>query len=135
MKLQLLRHFFLVGLLVLGIGSAPAQTRAPEKVLRYAFEIAETGFDPAQLSDAYSRIATENIFDALYTYDYLARPAKVVPNVALGMPVISADYRSYTVKIKPGIYFADNPAFGGKKRELTALDFAYSYTRIFVPKT
>ena len=135
MKLQLLRHFFLVGLLVLGIGSAPAQTRAPEKVLRYAFEIAETGFDPAQLSDAYSRIATENIFDALYTYDYLARPAKVVPNVALGMPVISADFRSYTVKIKPGIYFADDPAFGGKKRELTALDFAYSYKRIFDPKT
>ena len=128
-------QFFLVGLLLLGIGSATAQTRAPEKVLRYAFEIAETGFDPAQLSDAYSRIATENMFDALYSYDYLARPAKVVPNVALGMPLISADFRSYTIKLKPGIYFADDPAFGGKKRELTAYDFAYSYKRIYDPKT
>ena len=128
-------QFLLVCLLLLGLGNASAQTRAPEKVLRYAFEIAETGFDPAQLSDAYSRIATENIFDALYSYDYLARPAKVIPNVALGMPVISADFRSYTIKIKPGIYFADDPVFGGKKRELTAFDFAYSYKRIFDPKT
>ena len=135
MKIKLPRHFFLVGLLLLGIGNAPAQTKAPEKVLRYAFEIAETGFDPVQITDAYSRIATENMFDALYSYDYLARPAKVKPNVAQGMPVISADFRTYTVKIQPGIYFADDPAFGGKKRELTAEDFAYSYKRIFDPKT
>ena len=135
MKFKLPRHFFLVGLLLLGIGNAPAQTKAPEKVLRYAFEIAETGFDPVQITDAYSRIATENMFDALYSYDYLARPAKVKPNVAQGMPVISADFRTYTVKIQPGIYFADDPAFGGKKRELTAEDFAYSYKRIFDPKT
>ena len=135
MKFQLPRHFFLVCLLLLGVGSTPAQTKAPEKVLRYAFQVAETGFDPPQLSDLYSRIVTENIFDALYSYDYLARPAKVMPNVALGMPVISADFRTYTVKIKPGIYFNDDPAFGGNKRELTAKDFAYSYKRIFDPKT
>ena len=135
MKFQLPRHFFLVGLLLLGIGSAQAQTKTPEKVLRYAFQVAETGFDPPQLSDLYSRIVTENMFDALYSYDYLARPAKVKPNVAQDMPVISADFRTYTIKVKPGIYFADDPAFGGKKRELTAFDFAYSYKRIFDPKT
>ena len=135
MKFKLPRHFFLVGLLLLGIGNAPAQTKAPEKVLRYAFTAAETGFDPPQLSDLYSRIVTENIFDALYNYDYLARPVKVKPNLAQDMPVISADFRSYTIKIKPGIYFADDAAFGGKKRELTAYDVAYSYKRIFDPKT
>ena len=36
---------------------APSKTQA-EKVLRYAFEIAETGFDPAQISDYYSSTAT-----------------------------------------------------------------------------
>ncbi len=114
---------------------AQDQANPPEKVLRYAFPVAETGFDPAQLSDLYSRIVTANIFDALYGYDYLARPIKVQPNVALGMPEISADFRTYTVKIRPGIFFADDPAFGGKKRELTAQDFVYSYKRIFDPKT
>ena len=59
--------------------NAPAQSPTPEKVFRYAFPIAETGFDPPQLSDLYSRIVTANIFEALYGYDYLARPTKIVP--------------------------------------------------------
>ncbi len=134
MKIKCFRVLCCACLALLGAGSLQAQNRPTEKVLRYAFEIAETGFDPAQISDTYSRIVTENIFDALYAYDYLARPVKVRPNVALGMPVISDDFRTYTVKIKPGIYFADDPAFGGRKRELTAQDFVYSYKRIFDPK-
>jgi ABC-type transport system substrate-binding protein len=103
-------------------------------VLRYAFPVAETGFDPPQLSDLYSRIITANIFDALYGYDYLARPAKVKPVLADGMPEISADYRTYTVRMKRGIHFADDPAFGGRKREVTAHDVVYTIKRVFDPK-
>ncbi len=121
--------------LVLIANGAHAQTNPAEKVLRYAFPIAETGFDPPQLSDLYSRIATANMFDALYTYDYLARPVKVRPAVAVGMPTISADSRTVTVKIRSGIFFADDPVFGGKKRELTAQDVAYTYKRHYDPKT
>src|SRR5207302_171614 len=95
---------------------AAAPAFGQEKVLRYAFPVAETGFDPAQLSDLYSRIITANIFDALYGYDYLARPAKVKPVLADGMPQISADFRTYTVKMRRGIHFADDPAFNGKRR-------------------
>lgn len=135
MKIKFLRVFCGICLILLGVNPLQAQNRPTEKVLRYAFPIAETGFDPAQLSDLYSRIVTANIFDALYGYDYLARPVKVKPNVALGMPVISDDFRTYTVRIRPGVYFADDPAFGGKKRELTAYDFVYSYKRIFDPIT
>ena len=111
-----------------------AQERPREKVLRYAFPIAETGFDPQQLYDLYSRVVAANIFDGLYDYDYLARPVKVRPHVAAGMPVISGDSRTITVRIKPGIYFADDPVFEGKKRELTAQDFVYSYKRHYDPK-
>ncbi len=135
MNLSLFHRLLVSGLLLLGVASSHAQARTPEKVLRYAFEVAETGFDPAQISDFYSRVVTENIFDALYHYDYLARPAKVKPNVAQGMPEIADNFRTFTIKVKPGIYFADDPAFGGKKRELTAHDFVYSYKRIFDPKT
>jgi len=113
--------------------AAPAQA-APEKVLRYAFPVAETGFDPPQLSDLYSRIITSNMFEALYGYDYLARPAKVRPVLADGMPQVSPDFRTYTVKMKRGIYFADDPAFGGKKREVTAHDVVYTIKRVFDPK-
>jgi ABC-type transport system substrate-binding protein len=115
--------------------STPAQTAKPsEKVFRYAFPAAETGFDPAQLSDLYSRILTANMFDALYTYDYLARPLTIRPNLAAGMPEVSADFKTFTVKLKPGVYFSDDPVFKGSKRELVASDVVYTYKRIFDPQ-
>ncbi len=106
--------------LALLIASAAAAQGDAKKVLRYAFPIAETGFDTVQLSDLYSRTVTANIFDGLYDYDHLARPFKIKPNTAVGMPEVSPDFRVWTVRIQPGIYFADDPAFNGKKRELVA---------------
>lgn len=120
--------------------SATDKPAAPEKVMRYAFRVAETGFDPAKVSDIYSRTVTEAIFEGLYGYDFLARPAVVKPLVADGMPVITNDYKTYTVKIQKGILFADDPAFcdaqgkNCKKREVTAQDFVYSYKRLYDPK-
>ena len=122
--------------LALGV-TAPgiAQTAAaPEKVLRYAFPVAETGFDPPQLSDLYSRIVTSHIFDGLYAYKYLARPVELMPVLAEAMPEVSPDFRTYTVRMKRGVYFADDAAFGGKKREVTAQDVVYSFKRVFDPR-
>ena len=116
----------------------PALARAQaapdgRKVLRVSFRVAETGFDPAQIGDIYSRTVTPHIFEALYQYDPLAQPSKVRPLTADGMPAHSDDYRSWTVKIRPGIFFASDPAFKGVKRELTAADYVYSYKRFADP--
>ena len=108
---------------------------APKKVLRYAFEVAETGLDPAKIQDLYSRTITPHIFEGLFHYDPLARPVKIVPLTAESLPEISADFRVWTVKIKPGIFFADDPAFKGKKRELVAQDYVYSFKRFADPAT
>ena len=113
--------------------AAPAETAQPPKVLKYAFLVAETGFDPSQLSDLYSRTITAHIFETLYQYDHLARPVKIKPLTAVGMPEVSADFKTYTIRIKPGIYFADDAAFGGKKRELVAADYVYSFKRFADP--
>jgi ABC-type transport system substrate-binding protein len=107
----------------------------PNKVLRWAFEIAETGFDPPQTSDWYSSYVFANIFDTPLTYDYLARPVKLKPNVLEAMPEVSADGLTYTLRFRKGIYFADDAAFNGQKRELVAADLAYSMKRLFDPKT
>ena len=112
----------------------PAPTAPPPaKVLRYAMKVAETGFDPAQISDLYSSTMCANMFDALYEYEFLARPIRLRPNTAAGMPVVSDDFKTFTVHIRPGIYFNDDPAFKGVKRELTAADYVYSIKRIFDP--
>ncbi len=113
----------------------PAQAADPAKILRITFQAAETGFDPARISDYYSGTVIEAIFEPLLTYDYLARPAKLVPGTAEAMPAVSADGRTYTLRVRKGIFFADDPAFKGAKRELTALDYAYSLGRFSDPKT
>jgi ABC-type transport system substrate-binding protein len=104
-----------------------------QKVLRYAFEVAETSFDPVKVNDLYSRTITPHIFEGLYTYDHLARPAKIKPLTADGMPQASDNYRVWTFKIKPGIYFASDAAFKGKPRELIAQDYVYSLKRFADP--
>lgn len=106
----------------------------PEKVLRTIFPVAETGFDPAATRDLYSNAINEMIFERLYTYDYLASPAKIIPETADGLPVISADGKTYTIKLKKGTYFTPDPAFNGKKRELTVEDYVYSFKRLMDPK-
>jgi ABC-type transport system substrate-binding protein len=114
--------------------SAPAGgAAAPKKVFHFAFSSAETSLDPAKINDLYSRTITPHIFEALYKYDHLARPVKIKPNLADGMPEVSADFRSWTIKVRRGIYFADDPAFKGQKRELVAQDFVYAMKRIFDP--
>jgi ABC-type transport system substrate-binding protein len=126
------RREWVAALLVLAL-CWPLGATAQQRVLRYAFPAAETGFDPAQVNDLYSRIVTSHIFDGLYQYDHLARPYLIRPNVADGMPTVGDDYRTWTVKIRPGIYFADDPAFKGRQRELVAQDFVYSWKRFFDP--
>ncbi len=106
----------------------------PQKVLRVTFQAAETGFDPVKVSDYYSGTIIEAIFDPLLTYDYLARPARVVPNVARTLPEVSEGGRVYTLRIRPGIYFASDPAFKGRRRELVARDFDYSIRRFLDPR-
>ena len=103
------------------------------KVLHVAFQSAETSLDPAKIVDTYSRTVTPHIFEALYQYDYLARPAKIKPCLAEAMPEHSDDFRVWTVRLRRGIYFADDVAFKGQRRELVAQDAVYTIKRIFDP--
>ena len=117
----------------------PSAAVAPQKVFRYAMRIAETGFDPAQISDLYSSTLAANMFDALYATEFLARPVRLKPNTATAMPEVSADFTTFTVQVRPGIYFVDDPAFKGPegrqiRRELTAADYVYSIKRHFDPR-
>jgi len=111
-----------------------AHAAEPQKTFRYAWEIAESNFDPQKIIDLYSNIANNAMFDPPLKYDYLARPLKLLPNTLTALPEITDGGKTLTMHVKPGIYFADDPAFGGKKRELTAQDYVYSLKRLLDPK-
>jgi oligopeptide transport system substrate-binding protein len=106
---------------------------APKKILHIAAIQAENSFDPGFESEESSLQYCENMFDAMLTYDLLARPVKLVPNTLTGLPEVGDNGATYTFHLKPGIYFAADPVFKGKRREMVAADYAYSLKRLLDP--
>ncbi|MEM9416904.1 MAG: ABC transporter substrate-binding protein, partial [Bacteroidota bacterium] len=133
-----MKNFTRLGLLVLILLAVWFYNRRPyttqsqdEKVLVTLAEAAIKGFDPARSDDVYVNIETAKVYEGLFEYHYLKEPFQLVPNLAAEMPTISADGRVYTIKIKKGVKFHNNPCFEeGKGRELVAEDFVYSLKRV-----
>ena len=113
------------------VAASPAD---PSKVVRTAFEAPDDGFDLARTTNLYSGWVGEAIFEPMLTYDYLARPAKLVPLTLEGMPEVADGGKTFTFKLKKGIFFSPDPAFKGKPRELTVADYAYTWKRILDPQ-
>ena len=121
--------------LLLGAGGAlAAEAPRTAKVLRVTFAGSESGFDPAQISDVVSAAIVSSVFDAPLTYDYLARPVRLKPNTAAARPKVNEDHTRFVFRLKPGIFFSDDPAFKGARRELVAADYVYSIKRYYDPQ-
>jgi len=117
-------------ILFTGCGADP--NRDPNELVIHSVLPAKIGtLDPGNWESIYEHIVLAQIFEPLYEYHYLKRPYEVVPLLADGMPQVSDDILTYTIKIKNGVYFHDDPCFqDGKGRELKASDFIYSLKRI-----
>jgi len=103
-----------------------------QKVYRHSLDGAPSSLDPVQSATIYANHLVVNIYDTLYSYEYLTRPYQIKPNLAVAMPEVSEDGLTYTISIKQGVEFTDDPAFpDGRGRELTAHDFVYSLKRHF----
>jgi ABC-type transport system substrate-binding protein len=122
-----------------GVAAAPwlpgaaRATGVRRKVLRAAFDFAETGFDPPRVSDQASLRINSLIFESPLRYELLARPARLQPQTAAALPEVSADHRHFVFTLRPGILFADDPVFRGRPRELVAADYVYSIKRYYDP--
>jgi ABC-type transport system substrate-binding protein len=103
------------------------------KVLRTAFSIAESSFDPILAYDAASNSVVEEISESMLEYQYLARPVKLAPLTLERLPEVADRGATYLCRIRKGIFFAPDPAFRGKPRELVAADYAYSLKRLLDP--
>ncbi len=91
--------------------------------------------DPALCYDTVSNTVMPLGMESLFEYHYLKRPLQLVPNLAEAMPTISKDKKTYTIKIKKGVLWHDDPAFpNGKGRELKAQDFIFGWKRILLPE-
>jgi oligopeptide transport system substrate-binding protein len=139
MKILSCQTLLLALLLALGACDGGEQATTEDNsytVYRHSMDGAPSNLDPARASTIYANFLAVNLYDTLYRYKYLARPYELEPNLAESLPEISADGLTYTIRIKPGVHFSDDPAFQqGKGRQLIAQDFVYSIKRHFDPQT
>ncbi|MGF1761917.1 ABC transporter substrate-binding protein [Aliivibrio kagoshimensis] len=105
------------------------------KVFKFSDNGAPTTFDTTQAGTMYATTIVTAVYDTLYEYKYLTMPFELKPNLAVALPEVSEDGLTYTIKIKQGVMYADDPAFAdGKGREVVADDFVYSLKRHFDKK-
>ncbi|MBC7710373.1 MAG: heme-binding protein [Rhizobacter sp.] len=130
----LLRCLLMAWVFGLAMVSACAHAADSTKTLRLAFPIAETSYDNAVANDEASQSIGARIIEPMLEYHYLARPVQLVPRTLESMPLVSDNGATFLCNIRKGIFFADDRAFKGKPRELTAADYAYSLKRLLDPK-
>jgi len=100
------------------------------------YSAAVKSIDPATCGDVTSATIQANFYEGLYNYHYLKRPLEVEPQLADGMPDVSADGLVYTIRIKPGMLYHRNSCFGAgadgrpSTRTVRADDFILSFKRI-----
>jgi oligopeptide transport system substrate-binding protein len=75
--------------------------------------------DPARVSDIYSRVIVNQVFDSLMQFDATLKP---IPALAEFWEA-SRDGRTWTFTLRPGVTFHNG-------REVTAQDVVYSFTRL-----
>lgn len=120
-----------LSLLVLGAPVCADPAERPEGKARYALVGAIETLDPAKCASEAARTCVVNLFDQLYEYDHLKRPYALQPCLAEGMPRISEDGRTHTIRLKKGIRYVDDSCFpGGKGREVTAADVVFCIKRV-----
>ncbi len=118
---------------VTGAPNDPYPPDEGKKIVYAALHEDPHGLDPVQIGDTTSHGIAAQVYDALYEYHYLKRPYELQPALAAAMPEVSEDGLTYTIPVRKGVLFQDDPCFaetGGKGREVTAEDFVYAIKRL-----
>ncbi len=130
------RFFIISAVLAFSFAAVSCKKKAKvaggEKVLVIGQRAVAGSVDPNNPGSMYDLDLLGLVYDTLYEYDYSVRPYKVKPAMAAGMPEISQNGLTYTIKLKPGQYYIDDKCFeatGGQGREAVAKDFIMNLYR------
>jgi ABC-type transport system substrate-binding protein len=112
-----------------------------KRIVYSSFSEAPKTLDPAVSYTTTEHIVTGNVYDSLLAYHYLKRPYELLPGLAEAVPkpgTLPNGHQSYRFRLRPGILFHDNPAFGLSQkgrltREVTAADIAFQLARLADP--
>ena len=117
-------------LVLAGCGANPYPDDVPGTFHTY-FITEMKGFDPIQSDEETKSYCVQNVYDSLYEFHWLKRPLELVPCLAAEMPRVAPDGLTWTIPLKKGVRFTDDPCFpGGKGREFVASDLVYCFKRL-----
>ncbi len=119
---------------LLALAGCTRHSRESAAVIHVALDEDAKTLDPANTYDGIALAVLPSVVESLYQYDFYAPDTKVIPLLASGMPETSKDGKKVTIKIRPGIRYAKDAAFGAAgTRELVASDFIYAVKRLGHP--
>jgi ABC-type oligopeptide transport system substrate-binding subunit len=114
--------------------SKQTDTAIEDRVLRVVVQEEPANLDPVRVFSSSAVALSRQVFQAPYRYRYLSSRIELRPALAAGMPEISQDLMTYTIRLRGDVRFPDDPAFaGGEGRSVTSEDLAYSLKRHFDP--
>ena len=103
-----------------GGGGTPKPLQlAQDQTLSFPIAQDVADFDPAMISNPTDVQILRNVFSGLYKTD---AHLQVVPDVAMGLPMISSDQLTYTFHLRHNAQFSNGDP-------ITAADFVYSWNR------
>ncbi|NIZ41486.1 ABC transporter substrate-binding protein (plasmid) [Entomospira entomophila] len=117
------RLFFLVMMMVftLILLQHCRQAEHQGSQIEYAFVQPMYNFDPYYTFEHHVMIIYQHVIEPLYRMD---AQGKITPLLAVDMPYISDDRRSYTITLRDDIFFHNG-------QEINSEDVAYVFTRMF----
>lgn len=133
---------FSLFLAVAALAAVPACTRQEDgrkgstrKTLTFSLPDDMKTLDPATAYDTVAMDVIPLVLESLYQFHYDRQPLTLEPLLAAGMPEVSADRLTFTIRIKKGVRWHDGDWFpGGKGRELVAADFLHAWKRLANPE-
>ena len=116
---------------VTGCQQAVLEADGTDVILRRALGEDPRSIDPHKAGDVLSSSMCGMVYEQLYEFDYLVRPAALKPCLAASMPKLSDDGLTYTIELLKDVVFQDDPCFpNGRGRKMTARDVEYSVKRL-----
>lgn len=149
--------FFSTSVLGLPLNSPYHTIKKNEKIGLQSIVSIPPVLDPIQAYDSEAVYLINQIYEPLYTFEFMKKPYRVVPLIAATMPKIEYFNRAhkkiqnenreevyrtvYTIPINHGIYYQPHPGFcdeenndcAAYRRELSADDYVYQILRIAQP--
>ena len=108
-----------IGACTQGGNPTPPEVLAPDQTLSFPIAQDVADLDPALISNPADVDILRNVFSGLYRFDDQLRE---VPDLATGLPSVSADGLTYTFHLRQTAHFSNGDP-------ITAGDFIYSWNR------